>query len=142
MIKNLRLICLVILVLISGATTASAENTNLFGRPKSITFKGENQNWLVVHLMYLVGTEIEYETKIRYKGNNEQLKNRPSLFYTFIDKEEKLGVGGVFSLKESNVFKIERRVCDGCQYLDKKKKITLIIDDWEDYEERVVLYRQ
>ncbi|MEA3320705.1 MAG: hypothetical protein U9Q88_11810 [Bacillota bacterium] len=141
MIKKLRLLCLVILVLISGASYASAENTNLFGRPTSITFKGENQNWLVVHQMYLVGTEIEYDTKIRYKGKNEKVKTLPTMYYSFTDKGENLGVGGIFSLKESNVFKVERMVCEGCHYLDKKNKITFTVGDWEDYEERVVLYR-
>ncbi|TYS68133.1 hypothetical protein FZC76_10320 [Sutcliffiella horikoshii] len=141
MSKNLSLLCLVILVFISRATYASAENTNLFGRPNSITFKGEDQNWLVVHQMYLVGTEIEYETKIRYKGDNEKIKTLPTMYYSFTDKGENLGVGGVFSLKESNEFKI-RMVCDGCQYFDKKKKITFTVGDWEDYEERVVLFRE
>jgi hypothetical protein len=140
--RKLILLYLVILVLISGATYASAEDANLFGRPKSITFKGENQNWLVVHQMYLVGTEIEYETNIRYKGNNEKLKKIPSMYYTLSDKEENLGVGGTFSLKESNVFKTERMECFGCKYLDKKKGITFIIGDWEDYEEKVVINRQ
>ncbi|MBM7583951.1 hypothetical protein JOC86_000488 [Bacillus pakistanensis] len=130
---------LVILVLFLGATNVNAENISFFGRPKSITFKGENQNWLVVHQMFLIGTEIEYETKIEYKGNDDKLKNLPSLYYSITDKDIELA--GIFSLKSSNVFHSERMECLGCKYLDKKKEITFIIGEWEDYEESLILKR-
>lgn len=137
---KLNLFFVVILVLFLGATNTSADETNLFGRQKSITFKGENQNWLVVHQMYLVGTEIEYETKIRYKGNNVRLKNLSSVYYSIGDKDGYLG--GTFSLKNSNVFHSERMECYGCKYLDKKEEITFIIGEWEDYKESLTLKRE
>ncbi|MFC0559179.1 hypothetical protein [Halalkalibacter alkalisediminis] len=137
---KLNLFFVVILVLFLGATNISADETNLFGRQKSISFKGENQNWLVVHQMYLVGTEIEYDTKIRYKGNNVKLKNLSSLHYSIGDKDGYLG--GTFSLKNSNVFHSGRMECYGCKYLDKKEEITFIIGEWEDYEESLTLKRE
>ena len=137
---KLKLLFLVILVLVSVTTIVSAEETNLFGRPKSITFKGENQNWLVEHRMYLVGTEIEYDIKIRYKGDNVQLKNLPSLYYSIGDNEGYLG--GTFSLRNSNEFMSERMECYGCKYLDKKKEVTFIIGEWEFYKESLSLKRE
>jgi hypothetical protein len=131
---------LVILGLILGATNASAEDINLLGQANSITFKGENQNWLVVHQMYLMGSEIEYNTKIRYKGNNDKLKNLPSLHYSITDKDGELG--GTFSLKDSNVFQSERIECPGCKYLDKQKEVTFIIGEREDYEESLILKKE
>ena len=139
---KLKLLSLVILVLISGTTYASAENTNLFGRPKSITFKGENENWYVVHNMYLVGTEIEYDTKIRYKGNKEKIDNLPYLHYIITDKVGNPGLGGTFSLEKSTVFQSGRTECSGCTYLDKKKEVIFIFGKWEEYEEILILERE
>ncbi|MFS0639166.1 hypothetical protein AB1K84_25160 [Mesobacillus foraminis] len=135
-----KLLFLVILVLFLGVTNVNAENISFFGRPKSITFKGENQNWCVVHRMYLIGTEIEYETIIKYKGNDAKLITLPSLYYSITDKDVELA--GTFSLKRSNVFQSERTECFGCKYLDKKKDITFIIGQWEDYEESLILKRE
>lgn len=140
MITKLKLLFPVILVLIFGAINVNAEDKNFFGRPKSIAFKGENQNWFVVYQMYLIGTEIEYETKIRYKGNNIKLKNLPSLYYSITDKDGNLV--GTFSLKNSNVFQSERMECFGCKYLDKKKEVTFVIGEWQDYEESLILKRE
>jgi len=137
-----KLLYLVILVLISGATYANAEDENFFGRPKSITFKGENENWYVVHHMYLVDTEIEYDTKIRYKGNNEKMKNLPYLNYMITDEIGNPGLGGTFSLNESNEFHSGRTECSGCTYLDKNKEVTFIFGKWEEYDEIVILKRE
>ena len=135
-----KLLFLVILVLFLGASNVNAENISFFGRAKSIIFKGENQNWLVVHQMFLIGTEIEYETKIKYNGNDAKLKNLPSLYYSITDKNGELA--GKFSLKNSNVFQSERMKCLGCTYLDKKKEITFIIGEGEDYEESLILKKE
>ncbi len=138
--SKINLLFVVIMVLFLGATYTNADETNLFGRQKSITFKGENQNWIVVHKMYLVGTEVEYDTKIRFKGRDLKFKNLSSLHYSISHKDGSLG--GTFSLKNSNVFYSERMVCNGCKYLDKKNEITFIIGEWEDYEESLILKRE
>ncbi|MEB1808317.1 MAG: hypothetical protein LPK26_13675 [Bacillaceae bacterium] len=123
-----------------GASAVSAADSNNFGRPKAITFIGESQNWLVVYQMYLVGTEIQIQTKINYKGHNEKIKNQPTLHYSIID--EGTNVFGTFSLKKSNVFQSEKIECGGCKFLDKKKEVTFIIGEWEHYEERITLRRE
>lgn len=127
-----------------GASTVNADDSNKFGRPKELTFTGESQNWLVVkdtvgHQMYLVGTEIEIQTKISYKGDDETIKRRPTLYYSIFD--EGTNVFGTFSLKNSNVYQSEKMECGGCKFLDNKKDVIFIIGEWEEYEERIILSR-
>ncbi|MDE5416043.1 hypothetical protein [Alkalihalobacterium chitinilyticum] len=123
-----------------SAYTVSAEDSNGFGRPKAITFTGENQNWLVVHQMYLIGTEVKIQTQINYKGDDEKIKNRPLLHYSIFD--EGTNVFGTFSLNHSNIYQSEKTECSGCKFLDKKKEVTFIIGEWEEYEERITLRRE
>lgn len=135
-----KLLFIVVLVLFLGATSVNAESVSVSGRPKSITFKGENQNWLVAHQMFLIGTEIDYETKIKYKGKDAKLKSLPTLYYSLIDRG--VNLSGEFSLKNSNLFQSERMECLGCKYLDKEKEIIFIIGRGEDYEESLILERE
>lgn len=141
--NNFKMFLSVLLLFLVLGTNANAENKNLFGRPKAVAFKGDTQNWFVVHRMYLIGTEIYFETKIRYKGNDSKIKKSTSLYYSVLDKK---GIsvfhGDIFSLDKSNEFKSERMDCYGCKYLDSEEKITFIINEWQDNEETLILKRE
>ncbi|RXJ04458.1 hypothetical protein DS745_03480 [Anaerobacillus alkaliphilus] len=137
MIK-LKFLSILLLVFILSPSITTAEETNLL--TSSMTYKGENQNWSVEHKIYLVGTEVEYETKIRYKGNDNELKNIIPLRYTIGDKDGV--ISGNFSLKDGNVYHSERVECGGCRYKENLKETTFIIGEWLDYEERLILSRE
>ncbi|ARK32266.1 hypothetical protein [Halalkalibacter krulwichiae] len=129
---------LVILVMILGLAPVSAQEPNAFTRPTSVAFKGESPNWIVEHRLYLVGTDVDYETKITYRGEDQTIIGSPSLRYT-IDDQEGGYITDTFSLNKAHLFQSKRLACYGCKYLDKKKEITVTIGEWEDYEEKIVL---
>lgn len=129
----------IIIFFVVGTPSANAEFTGLFGRPNSVTFQGENSNWTVMYRMYLTGTETDYDIKIIYKGNNDNINNSSNIHYSIEDGQSTLA--GVFSLNDSNVFKKKRSNCEGCIYLDKENEIKIIIGEWTDYKESLILKR-
>ncbi|KYD04106.1 hypothetical protein B4102_3326 [Heyndrickxia sporothermodurans] len=89
--------------------------------------------------MYLKGSEIEFDTKIKYKGNMNKIKNLPSISYSISGKHS--FYGSQFSLKNSNEFQSKRMPCGGCEYLDKEKEITVFIYIDGD-KEKIILTRE
>jgi hypothetical protein len=114
-----------ILVLGLGSTITNAEDKQFLVRPNSISFKGENQNWFILHQMYLKGTEIEVDTKIIYKGNVNKIKNLPFISYSIYGNHG--FYGSQFSYNNSNEFQSKRMSCGGCKYLDKEREVTVVL---------------
>ncbi|CAM3544230.1 hypothetical protein [Cytobacillus oceanisediminis] len=121
-------------------TFEKAEASSLWGHPHSIVFKGESKNWFVEHKRFLIGTMVEYETSLTYKGTNQYIKKVRYLTYLITDGASDLA--GDFSLKCGSEYKTERIECGGCRYLDKQESLTFILDEYGKFEERIILKRE
>jgi hypothetical protein len=132
-----------IVLLCCGYSTTYAETIHFF-RPKSVTFTGESQNWKMKYRMYLKGTDVSYEFKIKYKGKDERVSSSKTLMLHQLDKKGIYAIGAWdFQLDKTNQYQSGViKDCFGCQYLDKEKQVIFIMNRWGENPETVVLTKK
>lgn len=127
-----------LLFFLNSTTLINAEVANhLFGS-ETVSFKGVDKKWEILYRMSLIGTEIKYETTIKYKGNYDTTLGS-NFHYLITDKH--LGtIGEGFSLNKSGEYHGKKKACGGCKFLDREKEVFSEIY-WKDKKNRVVLKR-
>ncbi|WP_216831146.1 hypothetical protein [Alkalihalobacterium elongatum] len=122
--------------------SVSAEEPHLLSRPKAVTFIGETQDWYIEHQMKLIGTDLNYNTKLNYKGNDTKILNTSPLYYQIVDKKGGTH-GSCFNLNNEKLFQSKNISCGGCHYLDQESEVTCVIHLPNiDKEEVVILKRK
>ncbi|OLO36980.1 hypothetical protein BTR23_14645 [Alkalihalophilus pseudofirmus] len=115
---------LIFILLFSIELVHADEGKRLGGN--SVTFKGASQDWYVEHEMNLNGTEIEYSTKITYKGKHKEMLNSSPLYYEIISNKGG-SYGGCFNLKRAHEFQSQTISCGGCHYLGQETEVKCVI---------------
>jgi hypothetical protein len=87
--------------------------------------------------MTLVGTDILYQTTIKYKGKYDKDLIKSNLRYLINYNEGTIG-GETFLLNQSGEFHGKKRECGGCEFIDKVKEINYEIY-WKDTISTVIL---
>lgn len=128
-----------LLFLLNSTTLVNAEVANKLFSSNTVSFKGVDKKWEILYRMSLIGTEIKYETIIKYKGNYDTSLVTSNFHYLITDKH--LGtIGEGFSLDKSGEFHGKKRECGGCKFQNREKEVFCEIY-WKDKKDRVVLKR-
>lgn len=128
-----------LMFLFYSTDSAHGEITNHLFSSKTVSFKGIDDNWEVLHEMTLVGTDILYQTTIKYKGKYDKALVRSNSHYLIKYNHGTIG-GETFSLNQSGEFQGKKRECGGCEFLDKEKEVYYEIY-WKGKINSVVLRR-
>ncbi|MGG2025016.1 hypothetical protein AB1282_04460 [Gottfriedia sp. S16(2024)] len=126
-----------LLFLLNSITTVHGEIANHLFSTKSVSFKGSDNNWEVLHEMTLVGTDILFQTTIKYKGKFDKDLIKSYSHYLISYNNGTIG-GEKFLLNQSGEFHGKKRECGGCEFIDKEKEIYYEIY-WKDAISTVIL---
>ncbi|QKE73975.1 hypothetical protein HPK19_14670 [Arthrobacter citreus] len=135
--KAVLIFCL--LFLFNSTALVHGEIENHFFQSKTVSFKGVDNNWEISHKMTLVGTDILFETTIKYKGKyDKDLAKSPSHY--LIKYSHGIIGSEAFLLNKSNEFHSKKRECGGCEFLDNENEVHIEIY-WKDKISTVILKR-
>ncbi|MGG0179199.1 hypothetical protein [Gottfriedia acidiceleris] len=137
MINKIAHLTFSLLFLINSITTEHREIANHLFSTKSVSFKGVDNNWEILHEMNLVGTDILYQTTIKYKGKYDKDLIKSNSRYLINYNGGTIG-GETFLLNQSGEFHGKKRECGGCEFIDKEKEINYEIY-WKDTISTVIL---
>lgn len=122
-----------------STVSAYGEIPNHLFSSKTVSFKGVDNNWEVLHEMTLVGTDILYQTTIKYKGKYDKDLVKSKSHYLINYNHGTIG-GETFLLNKSGEFRGKKRECGGCEFINKEKEVYIEIY-WKDKINNVVLRR-
>jgi len=126
-----------LLFLFSSITTVHGEIANHLFSTKSVSFQGADNNWEISHEMTLVGTDILYQTTIKYKGKYDKDLIKSNSRYLIYYNGGTIG-GETFLLNQSGEFHGKKRECGGCEFIEKENEINYEIY-WKDTISTVIL---
>ncbi|WP_088041149.1 hypothetical protein [Bacillus sp. EAC] len=119
-LKQLGLICFIIFLLLPNMLV-KADYINYFFGSKTIRFKGSNPNWDIVFQENLIGSEIGYETQLKYKGEMPSTYHHTKSLYSISDNQFG-AISHHFSLNKQGAYHQKVTDCSGCQFIDEKEK--------------------
>ncbi|MEE6452791.1 hypothetical protein RAH41_19685 [Gottfriedia acidiceleris] len=128
-----------LMFLFYSTASAHGEIANHLFSSKTVSFKGVDNNWEVIHEMTLAGTDILYQTTIKYKGKYDKDLVKSKSHYLIKYNHGTIG-GETFLLNQSGEFHGKKRECGGCEFLDKEKEVYYEIY-WKDKIDSIVLRR-
>jgi hypothetical protein len=126
-----------LLFVFNSITTVHGEIANHLFSTKSVSFKGADNNWEILHKMTLVGTDLLYQTTIKYKGKYDKDLIKSNSHYLISYRGGTIG-GETFLLNQSGEFHSKKRECGGCEFIDKVNEINYEIY-WKDTISTVIL---
>ena len=86
-------------------------------RSHSVTYQGEDENWLITINAHLVGLNGSYNTRIQYK-------EKEPIYVVDYNIYPHYQGGGIVSLSEEGFYYSE---CDDCGYFDKDEELLFFI---------------
>ncbi|WP_088015034.1 hypothetical protein [Gottfriedia acidiceleris] len=137
--NKITLLTFCLLFLFNSITPVKGEIANHLFSSKSVSFRGVDNNWEIIHEMTLVGTDILFQTSIKYKGKYDKDLVKSNSRYLIIYRNGTIG-GETFLLNQSGEFHGKKRECGGCEFIDKEKELYYEIY-WKDNISRVILNR-
>lgn len=102
-------------------TISADDSKHLFGS-ETIEFKGDNSDWSVDFREHLVGTDINIEMRIAYKGKIASRHNT-SRCHIFISDNAFGAVQYAFSLNRLGKYHVKSKECYGCRMLNNQEYI-------------------
>lgn len=129
-----------LLFIFSSTASIHGEIANHLFSSKTVSFIGADKDWEILHQMTLVGTEIIYQTSIKYKGKNDRTLVTSNSRYLITNNHGTGTLGGVFLLNKTGVYHSKKRECGGCEFKDREKELFCEIY-WNDKINRVILKR-
>lgn len=126
-----------LMIFFNSSTLVHGEIANHLFSSNTVRFKGADKDWEILYQMSQAGTEIKYQTSIKYKGNYDTALGTSNSRYLITDNHHGT-IGEIFSLNTSGEFHGKKRECGGCEFVDRENEVFCEIY-WNDKINKVVL---